>query len=125
MPPGFGHTISKRLEAGDLDLLPSPVQARGFMRNYADFLGLDAEAMMLRYADALQSRAGKRPPGVSEEAARQASLPRQPGRFRRWFSADLFISALLILTVLVVLVWGGSRLMDVMRQQTEAAGGWD
>jgi transcriptional regulator with XRE-family HTH domain len=111
------------LERGDFDRLPSPVQARGFVRNYADFLGLDAEDLMLRYADALQSRAGKRPLGVSESAVRQASLPRQPGRIRRWLSADLFISALLILTVLVILVWGTSRLMNVMRQQTEAAGG--
>lgn len=111
------------LEKGDFEELPSPVQARGFMRNYADFLGLDAEDLMLRYAEALQSRAGRRPLGASESVSRQAALPRQPGRIRRWLTADLFISALLILTVLVVLLWGGSRLMNVMRQQTEAASG--
>jgi cytoskeletal protein RodZ len=30
------------IEAGDYSLLPSQVQARGFLRNYAQFLGLDA-----------------------------------------------------------------------------------
>lgn len=43
--------ISKRyleaLERGDYELLPAPVYARGFMRSYADYLGLDpAEAVM-------------------------------------------------------------------------------
>lgn len=43
--------ISRRyleaLERGDYELLPAPVYARGFMRSYADYLGLDpAEAVM-------------------------------------------------------------------------------
>ena len=29
------------IERGELDSLPSPVQARGFLRNYAEFLGLE------------------------------------------------------------------------------------
>ena len=44
------------IERGDLDALPSPVQARGFLNNYADFLGLDAEAILLQYADTLQKQ---------------------------------------------------------------------
>ena len=31
------------LEADEFDSLPSPVQARGFLRIYASYLGLDAE----------------------------------------------------------------------------------
>jgi cytoskeletal protein RodZ len=111
------------LERGDLDALPSAVQARGFLRNYADFLGLDAESLMLRYAEALQSRSGRRFPAATDDARARANLPMQPGRFRRWLSADLFISGGVILAVLVLLVWGGSRLMDVMHQQNEAASG--
>jgi len=34
------------LEADDFDSLPSPVQARGFLRIYAEFLGLDAEPLL-------------------------------------------------------------------------------
>jgi cytoskeletal protein RodZ len=110
------------LERGDLGALPSFVQARGFLHNYADFLGLDAEALMLRFADAIQSRSGRRrAQRVSGDSDPIASLPHQPGRLKRWFSTDLFISAALVLTVLLVLVWGASRLMSVMRQQTEAA----
>jgi cytoskeleton protein RodZ len=111
------------LEQGDLNQLPSPVQARGFLHNYADFLGLDAEELMLRYAEEIQSRSGRRTARLSGGTPRQSALPRAPSRFKRWFSTDLFISVLLIVTVLVVLIWGVGRLMTVMRQQTEAAGG--
>ena len=34
------------LEADDFDSLPSPVQARGFLRNYAEYLGLDTAPLL-------------------------------------------------------------------------------
>src|ERR1041384_3238377 len=34
------------LETDDLSVLPSPVQARGYLRNYAEYLGLDVEQML-------------------------------------------------------------------------------
>src|SRR5689334_22533479 len=36
----------RALEADDLSMLPSPVQARGYLRNYAEFLGLDFDAIL-------------------------------------------------------------------------------
>src|SRR5512141_2485943 len=36
----------RALEADDLSLMPSPVQARGYLRNYAEFLGLDVEKVL-------------------------------------------------------------------------------
>src|SRR5512138_2915445 len=44
----------KALEADDLSLMPSPVQARGYLRNYAEYLGLDVEQILneLRAASA-------------------------------------------------------------------------
>ncbi len=46
----------KSLESGDLDKLPSPVQGRGMLNNYAIFLGVDPEPLLLRFADGLQAR---------------------------------------------------------------------
>jgi cytoskeletal protein RodZ len=46
----------KALEEGVLDKLPSPVQTRGMLANYATFLDLDTEAILLRFADGLQAR---------------------------------------------------------------------
>jgi hypothetical protein len=37
------------LEMGDYESLPGPIQARGFLRNYARFLGLSVEDVLARY----------------------------------------------------------------------------
>src|SRR5215212_5804587 len=34
------------LEADDLSVMPSPVQARGYLRNYAEYLGFDVEHVL-------------------------------------------------------------------------------
>ena len=39
------------LESGDWDDLPSPVAARGFLRTYATFLGLDADELLSQVQD--------------------------------------------------------------------------
>lgn len=45
--------ISRRylqaLESGDLDVIPAPVYARGFLRSYSQYLGLDPQEAMARY----------------------------------------------------------------------------
>ena len=38
------------LENGEYDKLPTPVHVRGFLRNYARFLGLDSQPLLERYA---------------------------------------------------------------------------
>jgi transcriptional regulator with XRE-family HTH domain len=51
------------LETGQPALLPSPVQARGFLRNYARFLGFDGDVMVARWDAALSGgrrRRGRR-----------------------------------------------------------------
>ncbi|GAB4270266.1 MAG: DUF4115 domain-containing protein [Candidatus Promineifilaceae bacterium] len=40
------------LETGDYTVLPTPVHVRGFLRNYARFLGLDPEPLLERYQPA-------------------------------------------------------------------------
>ncbi len=37
------------LEMGDYEALPGPIQARGFLRNYARFLGISVEDALARY----------------------------------------------------------------------------
>lgn len=45
--------ISRRylqaLESGELDVIPAPVYARGFLRSYSQYLGLDPQEAMARY----------------------------------------------------------------------------
>lgn len=111
----------RALEAGDLEALPSPVQARGFLRNYAEFLGLDADALLLQYAEALQTRrtrprAAQLPRSVTGPAATRP-LVRRP----RWLSADLFVASGISLVVLIVLGWGIGRVMAAVGERTRLA----
>jgi len=39
------------LEENDTAAFPSPVHAKGFLRNYAQFLGMDADALTTQYGD--------------------------------------------------------------------------
>jgi transcriptional regulator with XRE-family HTH domain len=109
------------LEREAWDTLPSPVQARGFLRNYADFLGLDPDAILLHYVELQQRRRM-----VLTSPARQPALVEVsavPVRRPRWASADLLVSTLVVLGVLSVLVWGVGRMMAGFRAETvEKAG---
>ncbi len=51
------------LENGQYSALPTPVHVRGFLRNYARFLGLDPQPLLSRYAAGLGQDA---PPPVPE-----------------------------------------------------------
>jgi transcriptional regulator with XRE-family HTH domain len=119
------HIRARHLEALERDAwdaLPSPVQARGFLRNYADFLGLDADAVLLQYVEAQQTRRS----ALAAPSRAVSADPTQDVAVRRprWISADLLISSIVVLGVLAVLIWGVSRMMAGFRAQTlEEAGG--
>lgn len=44
----------RALEMGDYEALPGPIQARGFLRNYARFLALPVEEVLARYDAEMQ-----------------------------------------------------------------------
>lgn len=108
------------LEAGEIDALPSPVQARGFLRNYAEYLGLDGDEILSRYDSLPQSGA---PPPRAETPAHRSGRARMtlsmPGR-SRWFSMDLVVGGVVTVALIGIFVWGGSRLASAVFG-TEAA----
>jgi cytoskeletal protein RodZ len=99
------------MERGEFDALPSPVQARGFLHNYSEFLGLDADQILLQFAERLQSNRKRQNARVTYN-----ELPTRPSvqvrsRRPRWLSTDLFIAAGITIAILALLIWGGSRMM--------------
>ena len=119
------------LEDGNLDGLPSPVQGRGMLQNYATFLGLDPEPILLRFADGLQARLAERrasaPISLPSRAFQGSDTPGSPtvrssrrvglGLLRRWITLDyLLIGALLVLLVGFV-VWGVLRINTLRAEQ--------
>jgi transcriptional regulator with XRE-family HTH domain len=62
------------LEADDLSIMPSPVQARGYLRNYAEYLGFDVDLML----DEMRTLTIQPPPGeVIGPADEHLPAPRQ------------------------------------------------
>ncbi len=98
------------LERGEFDSLPSEVQARGFLHNYAEFLGLDPEELLRRYDESRQPKRRRSlvARGTSKTARKNNSVRRM--RMPSWFSTDILIVAIITLGVIVVLIWGGRKL---------------
>jgi cytoskeletal protein RodZ len=98
------------LEVGNLGGLPSPVQGRGMLQNYATFLGMDVEPVLLRYADGLQAQ------HAEKRAAQPISPETKPERRRarmpilRSFPGDWILGAVLILAVVAFVIWGTIRI---------------
>jgi cytoskeletal protein RodZ len=111
------------LERGALDDLPSPVQGRGMLNNYARFLSLDADAILLRFADALQARREER---MAEQtvvkARRPTTKPTQASNWRRLVTPDLLVGGGLFVLMFFFLVWGVSRIDSLNRPLTQITG---
>jgi cytoskeletal protein RodZ len=100
----------RALEAGDLNSLPSPVQGRGMLFNYANFLGIDPDPLLLRFAEGLQARLAERQ--ALSRTVRQATAPRRttPSPVRRWLSFDFMLGGVLIALLAGFVVWGVIRI---------------
>jgi cytoskeletal protein RodZ len=121
----FTHIRQKYIEAlekGRIEELPSPVHARGLLNNYAEFLELDSEAILLRFADALQSRRSERSAIVkaqSRPAKRRKPANTAPG-WRRWVTPDLLIGAVVILALFGFGVWSAAQVSAMRRAEAAA-----
>ena len=101
------------LEAGALEDLPSPVQARGILANYAAFLDLDVDAILLRFADGLQARHREQrmnmPPRSRAPMTVNTSLP----PLRSFIASDLLFGGGAAIMLLLFAVWGINRVITV------------
>lgn len=110
------------LEAGNLAGLPSPVQGRGMLNNYAVFLGLDPEPLLLRFAEGLQARLADQQAARSQEQAIAQPRPARrrwqlPAPLRRFLSGDLLIGGLITVFLVGFVLWGAVRIFAMRSQQ--------
>jgi cytoskeletal protein RodZ len=115
------QTFLEALDAGDFEALPSPVQARGMLANYAEFLNLDVDAILLEYADGLQVKRLEKQ-SQEESQNKKASKELSPTRLRlkNFFSLDLLVITGLILGFAGFLIWGVNRIMNTDNPNIEA-----
>jgi len=110
------------MEAGAFDRLPSSVQGRGMLNNYAHFLGVDETWIMDAYAKAL----------LSVRAEKEAERPRQPAppmtvrlnipeKWRRILNPDLIIGGLFIVGLFAFIIWGGTQVFSAVEPTSSDA----
>ena len=108
------------LEDGKLENLPSSVQGRGMLKNYAAFLGLNPDPLLLRFADGLQTRLAERQPTQASKSA--PSRPRSRISFAalaRTLFSDFLLSGFLVLLLVGFVIWGVIRI-SAMRSETSS-----
>lgn len=109
------------LEQGRLKDLPSLVQGRGMLFNYATFLELDADSLLLRFAEALQERRveimpPQPAPNLFQRQKNRAAAGPLPA-WRRFVTPDLLIGGGVILVILLFAIWGASQVSALRREQ--------
>jgi cytoskeletal protein RodZ len=104
------------LERGALDELPSTVQTRGMLSNYATFLDLDVDALLLRFADALQARHRERNPQKPARPTGQPIIPNMPP-VRSFIAGDMIFGVSVAILLVGFAIWGVSRVMTIQSQR--------
>ena len=96
----------RALETEDWDIIPGPTYVRGFLRAYAEALGLDPEELVDDYREEFEPAQPRR--GLGEGVLTEYRGPNgRSSRFdRRWLIAALVVG--LVALLLVLGLWGGS-----------------
>ena len=110
-----GHYLDA-LERGAMDDLPSTVQTRGMLSNYATFLDLDVDALLLRFADALQARHRERNPQKPMRKPGQPSVANLPP-IRSFIAGDLVFGVGIVVLLVGFAIWGVSRVLELQSQR--------
>jgi len=104
------------LERGALEELPSTVQTRGMLSNYATFLDLDVDALLLRFADALQARHRERNPQKPARKPGQPIIANMPP-VRMFMAGDMIFGVSMAILLVGFAIWGVSRVMAIQSQR--------
>jgi cytoskeletal protein RodZ len=104
------------LEQGAIDRLPSTVQTRGMLSNYATFLDMDVDAILLRFADALQARHREMNPQISTRKPGEPILARMPA-LRSFIAGDMIFGIGMAVLLVGFVVWGINRVVTLQSQR--------
>jgi cytoskeleton protein RodZ len=109
----------RALESGDFEELPSTVQTRGMLNNYAQFLDLDIDSILLRFADALQARHRERYPEKIPGLRGQPHIPNTIPRIRSFIAGDLVFGFGMMILLVGFAIWGIASVISLQSQQAD------
>jgi cytoskeletal protein RodZ len=104
------------LEKGAMDQLPSAVQTRGMLSNYASFLDMDVDAILLRFADALQARHREKNPQKPARKPGQPILANMPP-LRNFVAGDMIFGIGMAVLLVGFVIWGINRVLTLQNLQ--------
>ncbi len=108
------------LENGQIEELPSSVQGRGMLNNYAAFMSLDPEPLQTRFAEGLQQRRLEK---TAEEIAKKKSPELKKYNapitgWRRYLTPDLLIGGGVFAVLFILIIWGALQVIGSSHQNT-------
>jgi cytoskeletal protein RodZ len=106
-------SFQEAIEQGSVEQLPSLVQTRGILANYATFIDLDVDSILLRFADGIQARHREQrphwPPRTRAPMAVHSNLP----PLRAFIASDLLFGGGAAIMLILFAVWGINRVVSV------------
>ena len=104
------------MENGNFEQLPSLIQARGMLNNYASFLDLDVEAIMLKFATALQLLSEKK---NRRNEDKKKKPTKTAGRLRKFFTPDLFVGVFVIVGIAGIIIYSAITITAYRRSVSQ------
>ena len=109
------------IEAGHFRDLSSPVQARGMLMNYAEFLNLDVDELLLKYAEGLQIQRHEKQGQTPSKATRTGKeLSEAKLRLKNFFSLDLLVITMIFIGFAFFVIWGVNRILGIDAPESAA-----
>ena len=109
------------LESGSIDDLPSTVQGRGMLNNYASFLTMNADALQGRYAEGLQQRRQEK--FATDESLKKEGIKvmgKEPlTGWRRFLTTDLLVGGFVFITLFSLVIWGALKMINISVPEVE------
>lgn len=112
------------IEQGNFEELPSTVQARGMLNNYAAFLNLDVDDVMLRYANALQlrtaSKAMEDPTNYGLTKPSRQKPVKKAGKLNRFITPDLFVGVTVLLVMAAIIIYSAVTITEYKQKANQS-----
>ncbi len=104
------------MEQGKFEQLPSFMQARGMLNNYASFLDFDVDEIMLQFATALQKLTLEK---NSQKLGKKHKPTKRAGKFKSFFTPDLFVGVFVIVGIAGIIIYSAVAIASYRRSVAE------
>jgi cytoskeletal protein RodZ len=106
-------SFQEAIEQGSVEQLPSLVQTRGILANYAAFIDLDVDSVLLRFADGIQARHREQRPNWPPRTRAPMTVHSNLPPLRAFIASDLLFGGGAAIMLILFAVWGINRVVSV------------